>query len=276
MEESIKYLRYKPFFNYLTNIIDTNFFTPGSNDKAIHILEIGCGQGFLGTLLKDRYKDKINLTGIDPFEKDLELAKQKSKNIRFAPLGILEWQQQYPDEKFDLVFFSKSLHHCPELEKSIQTAYDLVNPHGILIAEEIDPQYLDDDSIYWFLDRLDLLTTSGLVNIAHNPIEADYERGQVEKVSDIKQDAIKRWRNFVPCHDVHQPQQVKDAFKKIIGENNIIIENPLPFFSFLLVFFGLIDNSTGKAVYEQFLAQEQRDLDASKIKTLAYNIVVKK
>ncbi|CAO3641249.1 unnamed protein product [Cunninghamella echinulata] len=261
MEDSIKYLRYKPFFNYLTNIIDTNFFTPENNDKVIRILEIGCGQGFLGTLLKDRYKDKIDLTGIDPFEKDL---------------SILEWRQQHTDEQFDLVFFSKFLHHCPELEKSIQTAYDLLNAHGILIAEEIDPQYLDDDSIYWFLDRLDLLTTAGLVSIAHNPIEADYERGQVENVSDIKQDIIKRWRNFVPCYDVHQPQQVKNAFKKIVGENNIIIENPLPFFSFLLVFFGLIDNSSGKAVYEQFLAQEQRDLDTSKIKTLAYNVVVKK
>ncbi|CAO3637910.1 unnamed protein product [Cunninghamella blakesleeana] len=274
--DSIKYLRYKPFFNYLNNIIETNFLTPENKDKVIRVLEIGCGAGFLGTLLKDRYKDKIDLTGIDPFTKDIELAKQKSDEIRFEPLGIIEWQQEHPDEKYDLVFFSKSLHHCPELEKSIQTAYDLVNDHGILIAEEIDPQYLDDDSIYWFLDRLDILSASGLVSLAHNPIEADYERGQVENVTDIKKDVIQRWRQFVPCDDVHQPQQVKDAFKKLLGEDNVVFENPLPFCSFLLVFFGLIDNPTGRAVYEKFLAQEQRDLDAGKIKTLAYNVVVKK
>jgi len=45
-------------------------------DKPItNILDVGCGEGGLGMLLKEKYSDNINIFGVDVSEEALELAK---------------------------------------------------------------------------------------------------------------------------------------------------------------------------------------------------------
>lgn len=43
----------------------------------------------------------------------------KYPDIAFYANGIIDFYQEHKDEKFDLVVFSKSLHHCDDLENVI-------------------------------------------------------------------------------------------------------------------------------------------------------------
>lgn len=71
------------------------------------VLEIGCGDGHYSEQLAARCKQ---LTGVDPDKKALELAKQKKlANATFHPYGAESLP--FPDETFDVVIFTLSLHH---------------------------------------------------------------------------------------------------------------------------------------------------------------------
>jgi 2-polyprenyl-3-methyl-5-hydroxy-6-metoxy-1,4-benzoquinol methylase len=67
--------------------------------------------GDFALIFKDKFKDRVQVTAIDPGEKDIELAKQKStgNDVDFQLSDIFKFTS---DSKFDLVMFTKSLHHC--------------------------------------------------------------------------------------------------------------------------------------------------------------------
>ena len=84
-----------------------------------HILEVGCGDGRLTAFLAKK-ADKV--TAIDPEENQIKTAKAAVQGVDFQ-IGYGE-ALAFPDESFDIVFFSYSLHHqdCSGLsEKSGST-----------------------------------------------------------------------------------------------------------------------------------------------------------
>lgn len=71
------------------------------------VLEIGCGDGHYSELLAARCKQ---LTGVDPDQEALKLAKQRNlANATFLPYGAESLP--FPDETFDVVIFTLSLHY---------------------------------------------------------------------------------------------------------------------------------------------------------------------
>jgi SAM-dependent methyltransferase len=70
-----------------------------------------CSPGDFALILKDRYKDRIQVTAIEPADHDFKLAKEKStgSDVDFQQSDIFKFES---DSKFDLVIFTKSLHHC--------------------------------------------------------------------------------------------------------------------------------------------------------------------
>jgi 2-polyprenyl-3-methyl-5-hydroxy-6-metoxy-1,4-benzoquinol methylase len=66
-------------------------------------------------IFKDKYKDKIDLIAIDPSD-DIDMAKTKStgSDVHFERSDIFTYKT---DQKFDVVIFTKSLHHCNPVDK---------------------------------------------------------------------------------------------------------------------------------------------------------------
>jgi trans-aconitate methyltransferase len=66
-------------------------------------------------IFKDKYKNKVDLIAIDPSD-DIEKAMAKSigSDVQFERGDIFTYKT---DQKFDVVIFTKSLHHCNPVDK---------------------------------------------------------------------------------------------------------------------------------------------------------------
>ena len=71
--------------------------------------------GDFALISKETFNGKINITAIDPSD-DIEQAFKKSigSDVQFLKEDIFTYKS---DEKFDVVLFSKSLHHCNPVDQ---------------------------------------------------------------------------------------------------------------------------------------------------------------
>jgi hypothetical protein len=86
----------------------------GKENTAMNISTLGLNPvssfsrtGEFAHLLKHHYKDKIELTAVDPKGQD-------QPGVNVVREKFLEWNSE---GQYDVVLFTKSLHHCDSLEK---------------------------------------------------------------------------------------------------------------------------------------------------------------
>ncbi|MFH1610304.1 MAG: class I SAM-dependent methyltransferase [Patescibacteria group bacterium] len=111
---------------------------PSETTKTSHgaskILDLGCGNGRLLQLLKNK---NISYTGLDNSNKLIQKAKKEyqEKNITFITDDILDLSQ-FKSNSFDKIFMVASFNHIPskELQKKVITnLYRILKKDGILI-----------------------------------------------------------------------------------------------------------------------------------------------
>ncbi|CAO3653999.1 unnamed protein product [Cunninghamella echinulata] len=266
--DNIKCIQFIPFLSFTTNIISSHP-SFSQSDKIFRVLEVGCGTGEFAILLKDHFKNKLNITAIDPLENTINQAKTLSADVSFQQKNFQDWQQENKEAKLDIIIFTKSLHHCDNLEKSIKQAYGLLLKNGILIAEELQPEKLDANSIYWFFDRIDLLKTTGRLH--SEQLKERYQNLLNEKI-----DAVKRWETFIQHRSCHQPQDVIEKVVSIFDQHqNQVLEN-MPFLHYWPVLFGLEDTEIGRSILKEFMVQEDRSITNGTIKSIGVYIIAKK
>lgn len=98
--------------------------------KGKAVLEIGCGQGKISSLLAGKTKQYI---GIDPDEKAIERAERDFPDMDFM-VGNGE-SLAFGDSIFDLVLFTLSLHHLNSAV-GLKEAYRILKDEGKLIVVE--------------------------------------------------------------------------------------------------------------------------------------------
>jgi ubiquinone/menaquinone biosynthesis C-methylase UbiE len=77
-------------------------------------LLLGYSAGDFSLVLKDKLQDKADITAIDPSFDKIEQAKSKSSTVCFEKSDIYNFKSNH---KFDIVMFTKSLHHCNPIDK---------------------------------------------------------------------------------------------------------------------------------------------------------------
>jgi ubiquinone/menaquinone biosynthesis C-methylase UbiE len=84
--------------------------------KPKHILDIGCGTGYLQRQLAERCPDTDDLVGIDPAPGMIEAAihANDGSRVRFGT-GVAE-HLSYPDEVFDLIIMTTSFDKSPKTD----------------------------------------------------------------------------------------------------------------------------------------------------------------
>jgi SAM-dependent methyltransferase len=97
--------------------------------KNAHILEVGCGNGFVLTdLFKKGYK---NVYGIDP---SIDAKKAADKHIgKRIKLGILK-NHSYKRDSFDVICLFQTLDHIPNPAAFLNLCKSFLKPGGYLIA----------------------------------------------------------------------------------------------------------------------------------------------
>jgi len=104
-----------------------------NNIKGKKVLDVGCGTGTHDFLLK---KQGFEITGIDLNKEMLEIARKKSKSIKFLQGDMKDFKL---NEKFDVVLCLFSTMHYNknqrELNKTMKNLYKHLKKDGILIFD---------------------------------------------------------------------------------------------------------------------------------------------
>ena len=94
--------------------------------RSDKVLDYGCARGAYALVLADEVKE---IHGIDISPKMIELAKEKSKDIRFSVATIFDI-----DEKYDVVLAYNLLHLVENPANVIQKVDEVLNPGGRFIS----------------------------------------------------------------------------------------------------------------------------------------------
>ena len=99
-------------------------------EAALHILEIGCGEGeFAANLKAER---SVHITGIEPFESAANVAVDRLDRVLIAEVdtGIVELQ----GELFDCIVCNDVLEHLVDPWITLKRLRQLIAPGGTLVA----------------------------------------------------------------------------------------------------------------------------------------------
>jgi len=102
------------------------------NHEKIKVLDVGCGNGRLFNLLKNK---KIVYTGVDQSKNLIAIARQKHQAAYFYQDDILNFTQKNK-QKFDLILFIAVWQHVPSYELRLTLLKQIKNcltPNGIVI-----------------------------------------------------------------------------------------------------------------------------------------------
>ncbi|KAI8074563.1 S-adenosyl-L-methionine-dependent methyltransferase [Gongronella butleri] len=237
-----------PFLDFIANLIDTEF--PG-HPSSIRVLDAGCGSGHFCKLLKARYGDKVNVTGIEPFDDILE-AQKEPQGIEFLQDTFLGYADKVELGSFDMIIFTKSLHHCEENPSvTVDRARQLLAPKGLFVAEELWTHDIDEHaaSHRWFFDRVDLMFALN-PSLALSAIRPEYEPAR-DKTVPVEE----RWRAILStCRD-HSSEVCKQAILDVFGSENTTITTNVPQLREWWPNF-IKDDDAGYATLNELMSQE--------------------
>jgi len=109
-------------------------------DKPIRILDMGCGMGYLGSVLLPLLPEGSTYTGIDIGEKLLDEAQAIFSNYSNVDFILQDLNEYEPTEKYDLVICQCVLIHIPSPQSILDKMIKSVIPGGRVIC--IEPNWV--------------------------------------------------------------------------------------------------------------------------------------
>ena len=96
--------------------------------KPLNILEIGCGNGWLSSMLLTIKGSKV--TGIDVNEPEIMQAERLFKNERLDFICAVFDPTMFSGQKFDVILFAASIQYFPSIKNILQDALSCLNWNG--------------------------------------------------------------------------------------------------------------------------------------------------
>ncbi|MCC7143213.1 MAG: class I SAM-dependent methyltransferase [Candidatus Eisenbacteria bacterium] len=112
-----------------------------------YILEVGCGDGRLAELLVDQ---GFRLLGVDSEPSAVDLARARGLAAECAEWPNLDLPTA---TRFDLILFTRSLHHISDVEGGVRRARELLRPRGSLVVEDLALEDMDHSWAAWLAER---------------------------------------------------------------------------------------------------------------------------
>jgi SAM-dependent methyltransferase len=119
------------------------------------VLDVGCGSGAIAARLQAR---GYGVTGIDPSVESV--ADCRAKGVQAIEGDFLSFRGSDP---FDVVLFTRSLHHIESASRAAARAHALLKAGGRVVAEELAVERMDNDTARWFYELRSLLEATGIM-----------------------------------------------------------------------------------------------------------------
>lgn len=109
----------------------------------LRILEVGCGNGWLSSMLLTIKGSRV--TGIDINEPEIMQAKRlfKSENLDFICAGFVP--EMFAGQKFDVIVFAASVQYFPSLRRILENALSCLSRNGEIHI--IDANFYRSDQV---------------------------------------------------------------------------------------------------------------------------------
>ncbi len=175
-----------------------DFVTTAARGRGRCVLDVGCGRGDVAVHLAAR---GCKVTGIDPSPSAVRQCTRRGIQAIEADFAGYESSQRY-----DVLLFSRSLHHMNEPRKVLRKAGRMLAPGGMVLIEEFAIEDVDEVSASWLLNMLRLVIASGLT------------AKQEEKLPGEKRPALPWWQG-IHRHKIHHGRTVIAA-----ARSSLIVE----------------------------------------------------
>ena len=109
-------------------------------DPSMTALDYGCGTGMLSFPLRNKLGQitlKDTSTGMLEVLRE-KIAAQSVTNMTVRQTDLIA--EPLPDESYDLIFSSMTLHHIPNTEHIMGVFHTLLNPGGVLCIADMDEE----------------------------------------------------------------------------------------------------------------------------------------
>ncbi len=178
--------------------------------KQARILDVGTGTGNFVSLITSCYRDYKEIVGIDTIEGAVKSAEENfdDERIHFEVMDALN--MSYPDNHFDVVCLSNSLHHLVDPKIILKEMKRVLKDDGVmLIAEmmsnDLTKKQLSHLKIHHFaakIDRLrgeihkDTFSDSEIIQVLKDNSELKVKKSWVLKILRAKDDLPDRFKWF--------------------------------------------------------------------------------
>ncbi|HJP78194.1 MAG TPA: class I SAM-dependent methyltransferase [Pseudonocardiaceae bacterium] len=116
------------------------------------VLEAGCGRGALAAALAELGYD---VTGVDRSTEAAAATRERGVRVIEADLGDVTGE-------YDVVLFTRSLHHAENLDEMLAHAATLLVPGGQIVIEEFAWERVDRAAAHFLYDNRAMLVATGL------------------------------------------------------------------------------------------------------------------
>jgi SAM-dependent methyltransferase len=121
------------------------------------VIEAGCGRGALAAALADL---GYEVTGVD---RDADMAAAaRERGVRVIHADIHDVSGEY-----DVVLFTRSLHHAENLDSTLAHAATLIAPDGQIVIEEFAWERTNAAAAHFLYDNRAMLVAVGLLDADH-------------------------------------------------------------------------------------------------------------
>lgn len=121
------------------------------------VLEVGCGRGALAAALG---KLGYDVTGVDRSADAVAAARERG-------VHVIEADVHDVTGAYDVVLFTRALHHAEDLDGILAHTHSLLGPDGQLVIEEFAWERVDQAAADFLYDNQTLLVATGVLE--HEP-----------------------------------------------------------------------------------------------------------
>jgi SAM-dependent methyltransferase len=143
-------------------------------NRAVNIVDFGCGFGYVGLMLLPILPEGSTYTGIDISETLLNEAENIFKDSGYSTKFIKADLNEYePEEKYDIAISQAVLRHIPNAESVLKKMIQAVVPNGLVICMEGDLELEKAGQYFSGLDYIGL----GLAELHRKMYRMELENG---------------------------------------------------------------------------------------------------